>query len=105
MSGCIVVKFTSVTVGTMSERICGNTGAPACDGDRLTLVCRKRLRSVVLPADSNALATARRGTRSKNSPPEARTIVRSDPKGDHAKPTRGDALLVSVEMVFIHCTS
>ena len=48
----IVVKFTSVTSGTGAGRTFGKTGAPACVGDRLTLICRSPLRSVVFPADN-----------------------------------------------------
>ena len=60
---------------------------------------------MLFPADSSALATARNGRRSKNNPPDARTIVRSDPKGDQATPARGETLFVSVAMVSIHCSS
>ena len=45
-------------------RMFGNAGAPACAGDRLTPICRRLARSVVLPADNSALASARSGTRS-----------------------------------------
>ena len=45
-------------------RMFGNTGAPACVGDRLTTYWRSASTSVVLPADSSALASARSGTRS-----------------------------------------
>ena len=46
-----------------------------------------------------ALATARSGTRSKKSPALPRTTRFCDVDGDHANPTRGDTLLVSVLMV------
>ena len=48
--------------------------------------------SVVLPADSSALASARSGTRSKNNPALPRITVRREGVGVHAKPTRGDTL-------------
>ena len=63
-SRSIVVRFTSVTDGTTPLRMFGNAGAPACVGDRLTPIWRRLARSVVLPADSSALASARSGTRS-----------------------------------------
>ena len=77
-SRSIVVKLTSVTDGTARARMFGNTGAPACVGDRLTLICRRFARSVVLPADSSAFASARSGTRSKKRPALPRTTVRRD---------------------------
>ena len=49
---------------TAPLRMFGNVGAPACVGDRLTLIWRRFARSVVFPADSSAFATARSGTRS-----------------------------------------
>ena len=45
-------------------RMLGNTGAPACVGERLTAYWRSAVTSVVLPADISALASARNGTRS-----------------------------------------
>ncbi len=64
MSGSIVVRLTSVTVGTTALRMFGKTGAPACVGDRLTPIWRRAEMSVVFPAESSALARARSGTRS-----------------------------------------
>src|SRR6476469_5624872 len=90
-SRSIVVRLTSVTLGTGAGRMFGNAGAPACAGESETAVCWRFVRSVVLPADSSALATARSGTRSKYSPAPPRTIVLRDP-GAQAKPTRGETL-------------
>ena len=59
----------------------------------------------MLPADSSALASARIGTRSKNSPALPRISVRRESNGDHATPTRGETLLVSVLMVSRNCRS
>src|SRR5207253_2625840 len=95
----IVVKFTSAPVGGAAVRMFGNTGAPVCVGDRLTFTCCRLLGSVVFPAESNAFASARRGTRSKNRPALPRTTVRLDAVGIQAKPARGDRLLRSVLMV------
>src|SRR5690349_25065727 len=81
------------------------TGAPTCVGDRLTAYCLSTVGSVVLPADINALASARSGTRSKNNPAPPRTSVRRDSVGDHATPTRGETLFVSVLIVSSHCRS
>ena len=50
--------------GSRRGRMFGNTGAPACVGDRLTTYWRSAVTSVVLPADISALASARSGTRS-----------------------------------------
>ena len=83
----------------------GKTGAPACVGDRLRLICCRFARSVVLPADSSALASARSGTRSKKRPALPRTTVRRDSSGDQAKPTRGETLFVSVLIVSRNCRS
>ena len=64
MFGFIVVRFVSVTDGIAALRMFGNAGAPACVGERLMLFCCRLARSLVLPADSSALASARSGTRS-----------------------------------------
>src|SRR4029453_11248608 len=93
----IVVKSTRVVVRSRAGRILGNTGAPACVGMMLeTLGWCRFARSVVLPADRMAFATARSGTRSKKSPALPRTTRSCEFAGDHANPTRGDTLLVSV---------
>src|SRR5688572_14205267 len=92
----IVVRFESVTDGTGPLRMFGKTGAPAWVGDNETPVWRRLSRSVVLPADRSALATARSGTRSKYSPALARTTVRRDSPGDQTTPIRGDRLSLSV---------
>src|SRR5689334_2806879 len=99
MFGSIVVRLGRVTSGTTALRMLGNAGAPACPGERLTLTRPSCVTSVVFPAESNALATARSGTRSKYSPALPRTIVRRDADGVHAKPTRGDTLFMSVSIV------
>src|SRR5262252_8572452 len=100
MFGSIVVRLTRVTPGMALVSVFGNTGAPTWFGDRLMLILASWVRSVVLPADSNAFATARKGTRSKNRPALPRMIVRRDSVGDHANPNRGDTLLVSVLIVW-----
>ena len=64
MSGSMVVRLKSVTEGTTALRMFGNLGAAAWAGDRLMLIWRSCARSVVFPADSSALASARSGTRS-----------------------------------------
>src|SRR5258707_11547039 len=99
MFGFIVEKLVSAPEGTAAFRMFGNTGAPAWFGDRLMLFCCSCDRSVVLFADSTAFATARSGTRSKNSPALPRTIVRRPSPGDQASPRRGERLFVSVVMV------
>ncbi len=105
MCWSIVVRFTSVTSGTGAPRIAGNAGALDWVGERLMFVWRRALMSSVLPADNSALATARSGMRSKNSPAPPRTTVRWVDAGDQAKPKRGDTLFVSVAMVSSICTS
>ena len=84
----------------------GNTGAPACVG-RMPDTCgwRSWVTSVVLPAESSALATARSGTRSKNTPAPPRTTRSCEAVGVQAKPTRGETLLVSVLIVSRNCRS
>src|SRR4029453_5250529 len=96
MSRSIVVRFGRVTDGTGALKMFGNTGAPACAGERLMLIWRKLATSVVFPAERTALATARSGTRSKNNPALPRTTVFVESEGDHATPNRGETLLVSV---------
>ena len=59
----MVVKLTSTPAGRLA-RMFGNTGAPVCVGERLTLIWLSGLVVVVLPAESSALASARSGTRS-----------------------------------------
>ena len=59
----------------------------------------------MLPADSSALASARSGTRSKNSPALPRTTVLRESNGVHANPTRGETLFVSVLIVSRNCRS
>ena len=60
----MVVRFGSVTDAIASVRMFGKRGAPAWAGERLTFVCCSSARSVVLPAERIALASARSGTRS-----------------------------------------
>jgi hypothetical protein len=60
----IVVRLGRVASGIGAARMFGNTGAPACVGDRPTAYWRSPVTSVVLPADIKALARARSGTRS-----------------------------------------
>src|SRR5579862_941279 len=105
MFGSIVVRLAGVVDATALARMFGNVGAPACVGDRLTLVCRRFARSVVSPAERSAFATARSGTRSKYSPALPRTTVRRESNGDHARPTRGETLFRSVLMVSMNCRS
>src|SRR5947207_376284 len=102
----MVVKLTSTPRGRAElGRMSGNTGAPVCPGERLTLTWVEAVRAVVFSLDSSALASARKGTRSKNRPKLPRTTVRRESKGDQAKPARGETLLVSVAMVFKNCRS
>ena len=49
---------------TVLGRMFGNTGAPVCVGERLTLTWLVLVDVVVLPPESSALASARSGTRS-----------------------------------------
>src|SRR5260221_2744589 len=100
IAGFIVVRLGSVTDGTTAARMFGKTGAPACVGDRLMLFWRRLAISLVLLAERNALASARNGTRSKKRPLLPRTTVSREASGEHANPTRGDTLFLSVRIVW-----
>ena len=63
-------------------------GAPACPGDRLMPICRRFPRSVVLPAERRALATARSGTRSRSIVPGARFSIANGPATPRDGPAR-----------------
>src|SRR4051812_12075949 len=90
----IVVSVTRVVVGGRAGRMFGKIGAPICPGSRpATCGWWRLLMSVVFPADSNAFATARNGTRSKKTPALPRTTSPCDVVGDQAKPNLGDTLL------------
>ena len=70
-----------------------------------TLGWRRLRGSVELSADRIALAAARSGTRSKNNPALPRMTRSWSEDGDHATPTRGETLFVSVEMGSRNCRS
>ena len=65
MLRCIVEKLNNAPGGRVRLlKVFGNNGAPAWVGDRLTLIWLSSDGSVVLFAESSALAKARKGTRS-----------------------------------------
>src|SRR5262245_30086279 len=101
----MVVRFGSVTDAMGAARMLGNTGAPDCAGDRLMLTCCRLATSDVLLAERRALASARRGTRSKKSPALPRMTVSRAAVGVHANPARGATLFRSVAIVWRNCRS
>src|SRR3990172_10437331 len=86
MFGLMFVIDTSTPAGN-DGRTAGNVGAPAWPNDNTAVW-------YLLPSLWSAFEVARRGMRSKYSPPLARITVLPSP-GAYARPRRGDTLLAS----------
>ena len=105
MRGFMVVKLTSTPAGGL-VRMLGNTGAPVCVGERLTLTWLEVGDGRWFPCGQKRVGQrAQRHAVVENSPKLPRTTVRRDANGDQAKPARGEKLLVSVAMDFRNCRS